>query len=254
MQNNLPQHVAIIPDGNRRWAKTRGLPVWEGHGTGVKRFVEIANAIFDLGIPYLTFWAASADNLTKRSNVEVQFLVALLRNQLRLGLAPFDEKNIKLRVIGRGEEIIGDAGLSRDISGFEASTARSCKCNLTIAFGYDGIEEMVSAMKEIAANCVWSNQHPHATLDYKKYIRDTKLINKSVITDNLWTQGLPSVDLLIRTGEMEPDWAHNSAGFMMMLTANSELYFPKLFWPDFTKFELNKALDGYAKRRRLLGG
>jgi len=254
LENNLPMHVAIIPDGNRRWAARQGLPRWKGHREGVTRFVEVANATFAEGVPFFTFWAASADNLIKRNKTEVRALTGLFRKQLKQGLEPFEKKDIRLRIIGRGEEIIGDRGLSEDIRIFEKSSAENGKYNLTIAFGYDGTEELVGAVRETSANAVWSSQHPYSASADKTCIQDAGLIDEAVITSNLWTKDLPSVDLLIRTGEMDHEWAHNSSGFMMLLTANSELYFPRLFWPEFTKEEFRKALEGYAQRQRRLGG
>lgn len=230
----LPKHVAVIPDGNRRWAENRGQPVWDGHREGVKRFVEITNAVFGYNIPYFTFWAAQPHNLTKREPLEVAALVGLVRTQLELGLEPFEKKNIRLRVIGRGKELINRPDLTQAIDKFETESAVNNKFNLAVYFGYSGIEEIVSAAN--SASLISPGK-----------------IDERLLKDNHWTRGSPPVDLLIRTGEMEPGWAHNSAGFMMMLTANSEIYYPKLFWPDFTKAEFEKALDGYTERRRKMG-
>ncbi len=230
----LPRHVAIIPDGNRRWAKEHGLASWEGHAKGAKRFVDITNSIFEWNIPFFTFWAASEDNLRKRKKAEVSFLVKLLRAQLRKGLKPFDRRDIKLRVLGRGADILDDGKLGAEIKRFEELSPKNALCNLTIAFGYDGVTELLQAVNRL-------NEY-----NLPPYEREE-------LESHLWSKDLPPVDLVIRTGELDTGWAHNSSGFMMLHTANSELYFPKMCWPDFSAKQLEIALEGYSKRRRLLG-
>lgn len=231
MSATIPNHIAIIPDGNRRWAKARLLNPWDGHTEGVKRFWEIAESANDQGIKYLTFWAASYGNLTKRSALEVKFLIELLRRELskpELRQKLINGK-IRLRVMGEWQQIINDKKLEEVIHGLEDDTAGFTSSNLTILFGYDGQREMISA-----ANAL---------------VKSGELVTEESLHSALWTADLPDVDLVIRTGG-EPHW---SAGFMMWLTANSQFYFTDMLWPDFKTEELKKAFAEYERRERRLG-
>ena len=233
MEKNLPQHIAIIPDGNRRWARSRGLISVEGHREGFKRFREIAEAAFSIGIPFFTFWGASEDNLTKRSKIEVNFLVTLFQRKLEEELRSdfFTKNQIRVRVIGRWETLLNNpAKLKRLITEVEGQTRSFQKNRLTILFGYDGRSEMLEAVKKI-----------------KKQSSDQ--IDFDTVKQALWTNELPDVDLVIRTGG-EPHW---SAGFMMWLTANSQFYFTEKFWPEFTEKEFTKAIKDFQNRERRFG-
>lgn len=227
---NLPKHLVAIPDGNRRWAKKRGLVPWEGHREGIKKFWEVCEEAFSMGVPYFTFWAASADNLRKRSEVEVKFLVMILKEQIfdKNLFSRLERNQVKLRVVGHWNEILKDKELEDSIRELENKTAGFGEHNLTILFGYDGKNEMMEAIKKLGADM---------DLDYEK------------VKTALWTGFLPPVDFLIRTGG-EPHW---SAGFMMWLTADSQFYFTEKFWPEFGVEELHKALEDYSSRERRLG-
>lgn len=224
------KHIAVIPDGNRRWAKSRSLKPWEGHTEGIKRFWDISESAVLFGVEHLTFWVASYDNLTKRSTVEIQFLIALLRNELQKSAVKEQllKNQTRLRIVGEWNDIINDAKLAQKISNLEGETAHFNKTNITILFGYDGQREMLQAIN---------------SLEHGKGVDDNALRSK------LWTGFLPDVDLVIRTGG-EPHW---SAGFMMWLTANSQFYFTDMLWPDFEASELKKALEEFERRERRLG-
>ena len=219
---SFPNHIAIIPDGNRRWAKKRHLLPWHGHKHGAERFREIATYALKANIPYLTFWAASEDNLTKRNKAEVKFLTLLLKNFLKKELEnkTFIKNKIRIRIIGRWRELLKDKNLENLIKELEKATSEGRK-NLTILFGYDGRQEMLSAIKKGGIN-------------FEKY---------------LLTADLPPVDFVIRTGG-EPHW---SAGFMMWRTADSQFYFTKTLWPDFNKNHFKKSLADFSKRARRFG-
>ena len=235
-RENLPVHIAVIPDGNRRWANLQGLPSCSGYAEGVKRFREVADAIFRRGIPYFTFWAASEDNLTRRTQNEINFLVILFKEQLRREISSADEKQTRFRVLGRGKEIVHDPELSELIAELEEKTRAYNKHNLTILFGYSGLREMAEGVIKL----IYWGESPDE-------------LSFGDVKETLWTADLPPVDLVIRTGEMEQDWAHWSSGFMMWLTANAELYFPRVFWPEFSILELEKALSCYDHRQRRFG-
>ncbi len=224
------KHIAIIPDGNRRWAKVQHFLPWQGHEEGVKRFWEIAYAAFDNKVSHITFWAASYDNLKKRSKIEVEFLLKLLANELENPklLKSFIERKVKFNLVGEWRDFIKDKNVIQSIENIISQTEKFSKYILTILFVYDGQREMLSAIN---------------ALKQKRNIENVDL--RKV----LWTGDLPDVDLVIRTGG-QPHW---SAGFMMWLTANSQFYFTEKLWPEFTKNEFNLALNELSLRQRRFG-
>lgn len=226
-----PRHVAIIPDGNRRWAKAQGLDPWKGHEEGVKRFEEICEEGLETGVEYLTFWAASEDNLTGRSKVEVSALVWLLEKGLadKTALDRFERHGVRVRVLGRWRELINKPSLANAIDHVQSITSENEKANVTILLGYDGQSEMIAALNHLSLT--------------------KQAIDAATLRAALWTADLPPVDLVVRTGG-EPHW---SAGFMMWHVANSQLYFTDKLWPEFTADELHKALDDYKGRQRRFG-
>lgn len=240
MKNTL-NHIALIPDGNRRWAKKHGTVGWRGVEKGAERFEEITDFLFRHNVSYVTFWAGSEDNLTKRSQPEVNFLISVLQNWLKkISASDTLVKNkIRFKVIGRWTAILKKDrridNLKRLIWELEKRTKDFREKNLTILFGYDGRREMVEAIEKISARD-------------KQKMKEKKMTYEDV-RNALWTGDLPPVDLVIRTGG-EPHW---SAGFMMWHTANSQFYFTKTFWPDFKKGEIKKAIDDFAKRERRFG-
>jgi undecaprenyl diphosphate synthase len=233
---NIPNHIAIIPDGNRRWAKKHRIIAWRGVATGAERFEETAAFLFNHGVSYVTFWAGSEDNLTKRSKQEVNFLISLLRDWLvKISASNTFKKNkIRFRVIGRWDSILvknkTTPELKKLIRKLEDETKNFSKNNLTFLFGYDGQREMTEAIQKISKN-------------------PTRKITSETVHAALWTNALPPVDLVIRTGG-EPHW---SAGFMMWHTADSQFYFTKTLWPDFKKQEVKEVLDDFSKRERRFG-
>ncbi|MBI2023609.1 di-trans,poly-cis-decaprenylcistransferase [Candidatus Giovannonibacteria bacterium] len=234
MDTNLGiKHVAIIADGNRRWAKGKGLPSFEGHREGEQRFREISRAALEMKIPFLSIWALSEDNIAKRSKFEIDFILSLLENELTESLSELDpnKNEVRFRLIGRWKEIFGEnSPISRLAADSMQKTEKNDKFNLTLLFGYDGKKEMAAAIQKIIES-------------------GKKKVEENDIKNALWTAELPPVDLVIRTGG-EPHW---SGGFMMWHTANSQFYFTDKFWPDFGKAEFNEALLDYSRRTRRLG-
>ena len=226
------QHLALIPDGNRRWARSHGLIPWKGHEKGAERFFEIAQSAFNAGISYVTFWAASVDNLTKRSGLEIKFLCSVLRRELesKRTISLLMDNHIRLRFIGEWKKLVKDDRLIAVIEKRQKETGQFTGRNLTILFGYDGKREMMEAIKKLRV----SSEIP---------------VTYDTVKESLWTGILPPVDLVIRMGG-EPHW---SAGFMMWHTADSQFYFTEKLWPDFDAKELQKAFDDYAKRERRFG-
>lgn len=236
--DNIPNHIAIIPDGNRRWAKAHRLNPWDGHAEGAKRFWDVSEAANELGVKYLTAWAGSYDNLKKRSKIEVNFLLRLLRSELANPevVERLIKNKTRLRVIGEWKEFV-DPKTAFIVEGLEKDTAHFTKNHLTLLFGYDGQREMLAAVSKLVGG-------------QNKEDNKLKKITEANLRASLWTADLPDVDFVIRTGG-EPHW---SSGFMMWHTANSQFHFTEQLWPDFKKQELKKAVaQEYDRRERRLG-
>ncbi len=223
-------HIAIIPDGNRRWAKERGLPPAAGHFEGAKNTERILRSVLDLGIPSLTIWGCSVSNLTGRSPEEVSVLMEIFESYFHklAGSKELGDNDVRVRVLGRWREFFtpGAAAATEELT---SKTESGGKRNLTFLMAYDGKDEILQAINKISA------AHDTATADSLKHY--------------LWTDGLPSVDLVIRTGG-EPHW---SSGFMMWDVADAQLYFTETFWPAFSPEELKRAVEAYGATERRLG-
>ena len=236
-KEKLPNHVAIVPDGNRRWAKNKGLAPWRGHLAGAKKTEEQVQTAFDLGLKCLSWWGGSYNNLTKRAKIEINNLFRIYERYFKKLIKDKEiyKNEVKVSVIGRWQEILPKTGIKAAKELIE-KTKNHNKCKLNFFIAYDGAHEMISAIKSIV-----------------KETRKNKSIKVTpdLLKEHLWTKDLPPVDLLIRTGSS--DDPHNSSGFMMWLTANSQLYFPKGFYPDFGKKEFIKAIEEFQRRERRLG-
>ena len=226
------QHLVIIPDGNRRWAKKRLLDPTTGHQKGMEKFEKLYETIVEMKIPYFSFWGASYDNLTKRSDVEIQNLLNLFHLEFDKLLKDerVMEKGIKISVIGRWKEIF-PLKTQELINKCIEKTKDNKELSLTFLLAYNGTDEMINAIKKIKEN----------NLE----------VTEENIKNNLLTKDLPSVDFVIRTGVDED--LHNSAGFMMWDTAYSQLYFTKTLFPDFNKEELTEAINNFEERERRYG-
>lgn len=228
---NLPKHIAVIPDGNRRWARSLGKLSADGHSEGAKSFWEVSEEAFRVGVDYFTFWAASSDNLKKRPKLEIRFLVQLFKREISRSdfRAKLHPNQVSFQVVGWWREMIKDEDLERAIKELEAETAGYKKRKLTVLFGYDGKREMMEGIRALKKQAVFKGEK-----DFVNFLA---------------TGDLPEVDLVIRTGG-ESHW---SGGFMMWQTGNAQLYFSDKLWPDFGVVEFKKALEEYARRERRLG-
>jgi undecaprenyl diphosphate synthase len=229
----LPHHVAVIMDGNGRWAQKRHLPRVAGHRAGVKTAREVIETCARLKIPCLTLYAFSLENW-RRPQAEVDFLMRLLREYLKRELPTIHKNNIRLLVIGRSKEL-PDA-VSRDISDAMRQTARNTGMKLVVALNYGGRAELADAF--------------NAMLDH---VRENGLsafrADEQTISDHLYTAGLPDPDLLIRTsGEMRV------SNFLLWQIAYAEIYVTESLWPDFSRVKLLEALVDFQKRERRYGG
>ncbi len=236
MKDNIPKHIAIIPDGNRRWAKEKQLQPWEGHYEGAKRFEEILNTAFQAGVENVTFWGYSADNLKKRPWREKKALLEIYEKYFQKLLKSkkiFQEK-IKINIVGRWEEQL-PGKLVRLLKRGIQETKNHRNFNLNFLLAYNGDDDILMAVKNIA----------------RKIKKGGLKITKKTIAEHLLSQPVKEVDLVIRTGiEGDP---HNSAGFLMWQTQNSQLYFTETKFPDFGAKELKKAIRDFARRQRRLG-
>lgn len=236
MKDNFPQHIVIIPDGNRRWAKERGLKSWTGHREGFKRFKELAEEVVELGIPYFSFWGLSMDNIKNRPKKEIDFLIGLLNKYLEdlIKKKEIHGKKVRINILGFFRKFFPKETCQL-IDKVMKMTKKYDRFFFNLFLAYNGTDEILNSVKKIKAQVI---KNPNLE------------ITPELIKENLLTRDLPPVDYLIRTGG-EP---HLSAGFMMWDIANTQLYFTNTYFPDFGKEELHKAIKDYQKRERRLGG
>jgi undecaprenyl diphosphate synthase len=231
-KNNLPKHLAIIMDGNGRWAKKHGLFRTLGHESGTKSVKKIIEACSNLGIENLTLYAFSTENWN-RPKVEVEALMKVLVNSLIKELPTLEKNSIKMNAIGNLEKLPAKA--QKELQDVINKTAGNTKLVLTLALSYGSREELVNAVKNISDKV-------------KNNIISVDKIDDSVINEHLYTHNLPDVDLLIRTsGE------HRISNFLLWQIAYAELYFTDILWPDFKENDLYEAIISYQKRERRFG-
>lgn len=233
-ENSLPtpQHVAIIMDGNGRWAKTRGLPRVAGHKQGADTVERVVRASKDLGIKHLTLFAFSTENW-KRPEQEVTDLMGLLRQYLRSKTAEMHQNNVRLRIMGDRTRLSKDILASIDYA--EDLTKDNTDITVYMALSYSGRWDMTQAMQKIAMQVQQGLINPDA-------------ITEELITQNLVTAGVPEPDLIIRTsGEQRV------SNFLLWQGAYSEYFFTEAHWPDFDRALLEQALSSYQKRERRFG-
>lgn len=229
MSKKIPYHIAIIMDGNRRWAKKRGLPTLEGHYQGFEQIKKVGKWCKQKGVKVLTVWAFSTENWN-RSKKEINYLMKLLGEALsEKEIAWMNKEKIKLQVIGQKERLA--KSLQEAIKKSEKITKNNKAGILNVAISYGGRPEIISMIKNII----------------KKKIPANKITEK-VISQNLWTAGLSDPDLIIRTGGEK-----RLSGFLSWQIAYSELYFCKKNWPAFNEKDLDKAIDDYDRRQRRFG-
>jgi len=228
----LPRHVAIIMDGNGRWARARGLPRIAGHRSGAEAARRTVAAAADLGIPYLTLFGFSSENW-KRPSTEIHDLMALLRHYLRGEIEELHRNGVRLKVIGQRAQFAPD--IVSMIERAEAATRDNPRITLTIALSYGGRAEIVTAARAIAKQVAFGKLDPEA-------------VDEACIARHLFTADIPDPDLLIRTsGEQR------ISNFLLWQCAYSELVFTKTLWPDFSKHDLDQAIADFCSRERRYG-
>ena len=224
----LPVHVAIVPDGNGRWAEQRGLPRLAGHRAGVKKMRSLIEYLSDWQIKYVTLYGFSTENWG-RPTEEIGGLFRILEETISKDVPKLHKKGIKVRHLGRLGEL--PEWLQKSITSAEELTRNNTGLTLSLASNYGGHVEIIDAIRRVVADGI-----PPEKIDEKLF------------SNYLYTAGLPDVDLLIRTGD-----ELRLSNFLIWLTAYSEYYFTQALWPDFTKEDIDKALLDYSQRERRFG-
>jgi undecaprenyl diphosphate synthase len=226
---NVPRHVAIIMDGNGRWAKARGLPRLAGHRAGTENLRPILEASVEFGIEILTIWAFSTENW-RRPEAEVRGLLRILERMIQRELRALHKEGVQLRHLGRLDRLPGR--LQEQVRDAIELTKDNDQIILNVAFDYGGREEILRAVQTIIRDGVPAED-----------------VDETLISRYMYTAGQPDPDLIIRTsGELR------TSGFMMWQSAYSEYYITPTFWPDFDREELYRALLAYGQRDRRFGG
>jgi undecaprenyl diphosphate synthase len=225
---DVPRHVAIIMDGNRRWAREHGLAELEGHAAGVEAIRELLRHAVRRGVPVLTLYAFSRENWA-RSDDEVMGLFALLEGAIRNETDELRAQGVRIRLLGRLDELPTDTRAS--IEGALTDTSEGQRLLLNVAFNYAGRTELVDAVRRVAASGI-----------------EPSAIDESTISAALYTAGLPDPDLVIRTGG-----EHRLSNFLIWQSAYAELYLCDLLWPDFGPEAFDEALAEFARRTRRFG-
>ena len=229
----IPQHIAIILDGNGRWAKAKGMPRNYGHTAGARNVETVCQAAHDLGVKYVTMYAFSTENWN-RPEGEVEALMKLLESYLKNCIKTADKNNMRVRVIGDTTRL--SERFQERIRELEAASAKNDGLNLQIAINYGSRDEMTRAMRRMSEDVAAGKRKPEE-------------ITESVFEEYLDTAGIPDPDLLIRTsGELR------LSNFLLWQLEYSEFYFTDVPWPDFHKEELERAIEAYNKRDRRFGG
>ena len=229
----IPQHVAIIMDGNGRWAKKRMMPRNMGHIQGAKTVEQICEDADSLGIKYLTVYAFSTENWN-RPDGEVSAIMKLLRNYLKDCIKRANSNNMKVRVIGERSRLSDD--IRQKIEQLEEASKNNTGLNFTIALNYGSRDEIVRAVRRLVKDC-------------KDGLEDMENITEEMFSSYLDTAGIPDPDLLIRTSGEE-----RLSNYLMWQLAYTEFYFSDVLWPDFDKKELIRAIEKFNGRERRFGG
>ena len=228
----IPQHVAIILDGNGRWAKSKGMPRNYGHVQGAKTVEVICEQAYKMGIQYLTVYAFSTENWNRPKD-EVDALMTLLRNYMKTCLKTAAKNNMCVRVIGEKSRLAED--IRERIAQLEEATKDNTGLHFQIAINYGGRDEIVRAVRRLAKQAADGQLNPEK-------------ITEELLSDSLDTAGIPEPDLLIRTCNEQ-----RISNFLLWQLAYTEFYFTPVAWPDFSKEELEKAVEAYNSRDRRYG-
>ena len=229
MKGSIPKHIAIIMDGNRRWARRHDLPFIKGHEAGADRLEQVVEAAEALGIKTVTVYALSTENLRERAKREVLGLFSLLRSGYHQRLKKMMERGVGVTILGELEGLPGT--IKKIINEIRKSYIKSESIKLNIALNYGGKKELLEAIKDIVKAGINVNK-----------------INEQIIERHLYTNGQPNPELVIRTGGRS-----RLSNFLLWQTAYSEFYFTRTLWPDFDGKALKKAILWYQQQKRNFG-
>ena len=230
---NVPNHVAIILDGNGRWAKSKGMPRNYGHVQGAKRVEDICEKAYKMGIQYLTVYAFSTENWNRPKD-EVDALMKLLRNYLKNCLKTAEKNRMCVRILGDKSGL--DEDIRERIQELEEATKNNDGLHFQIAINYGGRDELVRSVRKLTQRVQRGELQPEE-------------INEAMVEECMDTAGIPDPDLLIRTCNEQ-----RISNFLLWQLAYTEFYFTPVAWPDFSKDELMKAVEAYNRRNRKFGG
>lgn len=226
MRNQLPKHVAIIMDGNRRWAKAQGSPLNKGHEAGVDALEAAVKSAADFGVKYLTVYALSTENLKGRSSLELRFLFSLIKKGIAQKLQNLDRNGVHVKFLGDLSPL--PRQIRNSLKEMEKKLSRNEKIFLNIALNYSGRDEIINAVN--------------------KTKRPLDKISLKDIENNLYTKDIPNPDIIIRTGGQK-----RLSNFLLWQSSYAELFFIDKMWPNFGRGDLRKILDEYANRVRNFG-
>jgi len=226
---SIPRHVAIIMDGNGRWATARGLPRFEGHRVGLKKAASAVLGFAEAGVSFITLFSFSTENW-KRPKEEIVGILKLLAEAMERTTKDLDNKNIVIRHLGRLDRL--SAPLRRGVERVVEQTRNNTGAVASFAFDYGGRAEIVEAARKLLQQGI-----------------SPETLDEEIFEKSLLTAGLPDVDLLVRTGGEK-----RLSNFLLWRSAYAELYFTDTLWPDFSQSEIDLALAEYARRRRRFGG
>lgn len=227
--DNIPQHIAFIMDGNRRWAKREGLDKFEGHKKGINNIETVVRAASDLGVKHVTVWALSTENIKERSKLEILGLFNLLRESYRNQFQRMIQEGVQIKIIGEETGLPSD--IKKIINKLQQTLVKNPKIILNVAFNYGGKKELIHAIKMMIDEGLSS-----------------KSVNEKQIERHLYTYPQPDPELVIRTGGKI-----RMSNYLMWQSAYSEWYFTDKFWPEFDGKELEKAIVWYQNQKRNFG-
>ncbi|MGB0756970.1 MAG: polyprenyl diphosphate synthase [Patescibacteria group bacterium] len=228
MENKL-QHIGIIMDGNRRWARKRGMPTFAGHKAGVDSLKKVAKAAINNNIPYITIYAFSTENW-KRAQDEVKYLMKLIKNSIAKGTEFFNTNNIKIRIFGDLDNMV-EPSLADALRAVEKGTASNTAVQCNVCFNYGGRDEIVNAVRKLVDKKIPADE-----------------VTADAISKELYSVGVPDPDIIVRTsGEQR------LSNFLLWQSAYSELYFVDTLWPDFDEEALVDVIEEYGRRQRRFG-
>lgn len=228
-KNNIPKHIAVIMDGNRRWARSRNLPDIKGHQAGTEALERIVEAASQLGVKTMTVYALSTENITERAKREIKGLFDLIRSGYQTKLKRMMANGVKIDVLGEEDGL--PSFIKRIINQIKKTYIENESIKLNIALNYGGKKELVEAIKDLLKDGI-----------------DINKVNEEAVAKKLYTAGQDDPELVIRTGGKI-----RLSNFLLWQTAYSELYFTTTLWPDFDADELKKAIKWYQKQRRNFG-